>query len=171
MRGGVTHYTDQPPLNRNTGHAELNSYGVVIRYREKAAKPAKTTVDNKVAQQKHLEKQKRDHLDKILLQTFTTERDLLATRDDRLSTINSAIELSEWRINQWNTKLAELSKKMQAYESIEDAPESVKDAQAEIQRRISQSEADLLEQKQVHKRTAEQFDRDLVRYRALKTEN
>jgi hypothetical protein len=171
---GKVNYGDRPPPETDSAHSLLNSRGLLIgdvgraKTKEQLAKEAKIAQQNR---QVLVERQKEQHRDNVLLLTFTTERDLLLTRDDRLSAIDSAIQLSERRINGWNTKLVALDGQIEAHDTADKVPEKLQNDRDQLYRRITSSESYMFDKLEERQRTSDQFEDDLARYRALKTKD
>ncbi len=102
---GNVHFGDRIPAQYlNKEHQELNAQGAVTREHE--AVVIKTEEEKQEALRlEHLEKQRQKIAeakaqeqakeDRVLLDTYTTERDLIAARDARLDAVDSQLQLSE----------------------------------------------------------------------------
>ena len=168
---GKINYGDKPPPQSNSAHSLLNSRGLLISDVDRAKTPEQLAEEADLAAQNRkvlVERQKEQHRDNVLLLTFTTERDLLLTRDDRLAAIDSAIQLSERRINGWNTKLVTLDNQIEAHDSADKVPAKLQNDRDQLYRRITSSESYMFDKLEERKRTSDQFEGDLTRYRALK---
>ncbi len=169
---GKTHYGDKPPAQSGSAHSILNSRGLTIDEVNRAQTAEERAEETRIAEEnkaRFLEQQKNRHRDNVLLQTFTTERDLLLTRDDRLSALQGAILLSQRRIDGWSSKLADVEGQIGAFESAEQIPIRLKNERDHLQRRIANSEEYKQKKQEEHESTAAQFLRDLTRYRELKS--
>jgi YesN/AraC family two-component response regulator len=99
---GVVHYSDRmPPDLSKSAHQELDEHGIarheVERAKSDEERMAEQVEQSMQEQQRRAEAEKlaRQRMrDQILLQTFTTERDLIITRDDRLNAVESIINLT-----------------------------------------------------------------------------
>ena len=171
---GKVNYGDKPPPETDNAHSLLNSRGLLISDVERAKTKEQLAKEAKIAEQKRqrqVELQKKLQRDSVLLRTFTTERDLLLTRDDRLIAIDSAIQLSERRIRGWNTKLVKLDSQIESHDSADKVPVKLQNDRDQLYRRITGSESYMFEKLDERKRTSEQFEADLTRYRALKSKD
>ena len=170
---GNVFYSDRPPPENDSAHSVLNKRGLEIRQINRAKTAEEVAAETAEAERRraeHMVEQRARHRDKVLLKTFTTERDLLLTRDDRLSAIDGAILLSEKRIKTWNQKLDDVELRIDSFGSEDQVPPRLKEERDIILRRIGSSEEYLLEKMKERERTAEQFEQDLARYRELKAE-
>lgn len=108
---GVIHFGDTIPLKyRVRKHVELNEQGATIKthaaQETKAERLEKLRLERlqQEEDQRVAEQRKKD---KGLLDTYTTERDLIAARDARLEAASSQLQLSESIINDTQRKLDE----------------------------------------------------------------
>jgi len=110
--------------------------------------------------------------DRALLATFTTEEDLIRTRDDRIGMIDGLISRLDDRIRILSDRLAVVDKRVQMMEKakgVGNAAETMYAEQHSIQRNIENAWS-LIDSKAVERSTvAGKFDDDLERYRELKT--
>ncbi len=121
-------------------HDELNDSGVVIKHMQ-AAKTAEQKVEARRIEYERkkaaiLEKQKKQR-DRVLLDTYTTERDLIVARDSRLEAVEAQIQLANSIIADSNNKIASMEQRVIAihasnrevplnlYQSIDNEKEQV----------------------------------------------
>ena len=106
---GQMHFGDKiPPKYLVKEHDELNEHGVKVKH-QAAAKTAEEKAEErrlKYEQKKAalIEKKKKQR-DRVLLDTYTTERDLIVARDSRLDAVDSQIHLAETIISDSNKKI------------------------------------------------------------------
>lgn len=118
---GQMHFGDKIPAKYLVKeHQELNEQGVTTRHRA-AAKTDKERAIEKLKEKEKLaaakaEKKKRQR-DRVLLDTYTTESDLVAARDSRLEAVDTQIRLSETIIGDSNKKIEALEKKIASIEA------------------------------------------------------
>ena len=169
---GTIHYGDKPPEKQNSSHSVLNDQGLVM---DEVNQPEtnKHTVDESALESKRKQQAllfKAQRRDNILLQTFTTERDLLATRDNRLASMDSNIELSRWRIETWDQRVREIEKMLEEYQEGS-APSALLEEREDMLSRIARSRNYLDEQLRERKEIEAQFEKDLKRYREIKADS
>ncbi len=110
---GQTHFGDSIPAQYLLKkHQELNQHGDVIKHfpaaetaAQKAEKRRLQAKQKKIAQQKRKAQQR----DRVLLDTYTTERDLTLARDARLDAIDSQINLAKSIIKDSSNKIKALN--------------------------------------------------------------
>lgn len=172
---GRTHYGDSIPLKyQKQQHQELNDSGLVVK--DRPAMPTEEELRRQY-EQRQAEKAKQRKLkeqrqrDRVLLDTYTTERDLVAARDARIEAVDSQIQLSRSIIEEAREKLKN-SERLAA--SLRAQGKTVPDTlYAKIEREKKSLE--------IHQRVAEghlkkraevieQFDDYIRRFRELKAE-
>jgi Domain of unknown function (DUF4124) len=108
------HYTDSVPTQYlNLGRKELDEQGGVVRNIKRAlTDEEKAELRRRASEREAKEKIKREQQrrDRILTDTYTTERDLLAARDARLEAIDSQINLAESIVKDSQQKLENTEK-------------------------------------------------------------
>ena len=172
---GRVQYGDSIPMKyQKQAHKELNESGLVVK--EQPAMPTEEELIRRY-QQRQAEKEKERKLkqqrqrDRVLLDTYTTERDLIAARDARLEAVDSQINLSRSIIEEAREKLKNserLAASLKAqgkpvpdtlYQKIEREKKSL-----EIHQRVANGHM----KKRVE--VAEQFEGYIKRFRELKAE-
>lgn len=106
---GIVHYSDKVPAKYlKKEHEELNEQGTLVKEHDRAmTADEKKEKREREAEQRRLENQKRAQAlrDRVLTDTYTTERDLVAARDARLDAIESQLQLSEDFIKSTEVKI------------------------------------------------------------------
>lgn len=96
---GNVHYGDKvPPKYLKQEHEELNEQGAMIKKHDRAmTAEERAEKERQDAERKRLENERRAQAlrDRVLTDTYTTERDLVAARDARLEAIDSQLQLSK----------------------------------------------------------------------------
>jgi len=163
---GITYQDRAPSSAQDDGHSILNNQGVVMR--EVMSREERREA-RKVARKKELSKIR----DRALLATFTTEEDLVRTRDDRIGMIDGLISRLDDRIRILSDRLSVVDKRILMQEKTRgesNAQESFYAEQRSIQRNIENAWS-LIDSKAAERSdVAEKFDGDLERYRELKVE-
>ncbi len=163
--GKVITYQDRAPSSRqDSGHSILNNQGVVLR-------EVKSREERRIARKEERRKELDKIRDRALLATFTTEEDLIRTRDDRIGMIDGLISRLDDRIRILSDRLAVVDKRILMQEKTRgesNAQESFYAEQTSIQRNIENAWS-LIDFKAVERsEVAEKFESDLARYRELK---
>ena len=174
---GVVHYSDRmPPDITRDAHEELDSRGLTVREVDRA-KTDEERMTEKVEksmeeQQRRIaaEKQARERMrDQILLQTFTTERDLLMTRDDRLNAVDSIISLTTNNNKHLATQIEDTSRKVERIQnSGREVPENMSKQLDSLNEQFQKNKEYIELKQKERKELSESFAADLLRFRQLK---
>ena len=172
---GQMHFGDKiPPEYQIKAHDELNESGVTTRHREAAKTAEEKAEDRRLKREQKkaalIEKKKKQR-DRVLLDTYTTERDLLVARDSRLDAAGSQIQLAESIIDDSSNKIETMEKQVVSIEkSNRKVPDNLykqlenEKYQVKIQTRI------MKKNKQRRDEIAEQFNDYIARFKELKAE-
>lgn len=172
---GQIHFSDKVPeeyLVRE--HDELNDSGVVIKHM-KAAKTAEQKEEEKRTEYERnkaalLEKKKKQR-DRVLLDTYTTERDLVVARNSRLEAVDAQIQLANTIISDSNKKVESMEQQvldilasnrevpLDLYQSIDNEKEQV-----EVQSMVKENHEKHRDE------IATQFNGYIKRFETLKAE-
>jgi hypothetical protein len=111
---GNVHYGDKVPAKYlKKEHDELNEHGTTIKKHDRAMTAEERAEKMRQdAERERLENEKRAQAlrDRVLTDTYTTERDLVAARDARLDAIDSQLQLSRDIIASSKEKVAKTEK-------------------------------------------------------------
>lgn len=162
---GLITYQDRAPSSaQDDGHAVLNDQGLVLR---NILSREERKVARKVAETKRLSKIR----DRALLATFTTEDDLVRTRDDRIGMIDGLISRLDDRIRILSERLSTVDQRVATHEKSVgegNAHEAMYAERISTQRNIENAWS-LIDAKAAERNIlVEKFDDDLFRYRELK---
>ncbi len=172
---GQMHFGDKiPPEYQVKEHDELNEHGVKIKHRA-AAKTAEEKAEErrlKYEQKKAalIEKKKKQR-DRVLLDTYTTERDLIVARDSRLDAVDSQIHLAETIISDSNKKIEAMDKQIEQIQaSNRQVPPDLYD-RLEIEKKqvVVQSKV-MAQHKKRRDSISRQFNDYIERFKVLKAE-
>jgi len=172
---GEMHFGDRiPPQYLVKEHEELNESGVVTKH-QAAAKTAEEKAEaRRVEYEKKkaaLVEKKKKQRDRVLLDTYTTERDLIVARDSRLEAVGSQIQLAE-------TIISDSNKSIEALETqVAQSKTSNREVPADMYQRIDSEKQQVAVQSEVmanHKKRrddiATQFNDYIERFKVLKAE-
>lgn len=113
---GQMHFGDKiPPKYLVKEHDEFNEHGVRTKHREAAKTPAEKAEEKRLQKEKEkaaIVAKKKKQRDRVLLDTYTTERDLIVARDSRLDAVDSQIRLAETIISDSNKNTESLEKQV-----------------------------------------------------------
>ncbi len=175
---GTTHYGDRVPAKYlKQQHQTLNEQGVIVQT-QKATKTKEQVAAEEMQRQKEAEAKKQKLIeqrkqalhDRVLLDTFTTERDLELARDARIDAIESQISLAKTMIQQDEKKLQEVKKKIQQIEdSGRTVPENMHKKVTSVSRQLENNFAFIEDKSNERTKIIETFNSDVKRFRELKS--
>lgn len=172
---GQMHFGDRIPVKYQLkAHDELNESGVVLKSNP-AAKTAEERYEEKQLAKIHnaalAKDKKKKQRDRVLLDTYTTERDLLLARDSRLDAVGSQIKLAESIVRDSNKKITSLEERVLVIE------ESNRKVPADLYKQIESQQQQIAVHEEVKaghvKRrdlVAKQFNGYVERFKILKVE-
>jgi len=173
---GQVHYGDQVPAKYlNQERDILNEQGVVVKKHE-AAKSQEEVAKEKAereahaaAERKRMIEQRKDALrDRVLLETFTTEDDLLHSRDARLEAVDTQLLLTETIIKDQEKKREELKNRIASIEkSKREVPENLRKEQVSVDRQLETHYAYVKTKNEEKQNIIDKFASDIKRFREL----
>jgi len=169
---GEIQYGDRvPPQYATTERSMMNDQGQTVKVYEAPKSPeekaaAQALVKQQVEERKLAEQQAvHDH---SLLSTYSSEEDMLMTRDSKVASVETLIQLTNSRIDSMQKRLSELTNEAAEFErSGKKLPEGLVNQMKNLKEQIEHNE-DFLKTKQKEKELiASRFDEDIKRYREL----
>lgn len=161
-----------PPEYIQQGHQVLSTDGVVIDRKGRAKTDEEITEQERIANEKaEQERLAREQaaLDQILLDTFSSEDDLLMARDGRLSALESRITLTEAHVDKLKSSLDDLIKLAADMERRGEPPsDNLLNNIQDVRRQISENILSIQAQREEQQAVRERFERDLGRFQALR---
>lgn len=113
---GRVHFGDRIPVQfQLKAHDEINQRGIVLKHREAAQTPEEKAEARRLEEERkkiELAEKKKKQRDRVLLDTYTTERDLIVARDSRLEAVGSQVQLAETIISDSNKTIESLEKQV-----------------------------------------------------------
>lgn len=164
-----------PPEYAQQETKTLNNRGVVLDVKARAKTPEeieaekekKATEAEKAAEEKR-KKDEQAAYDRMLLATFTTEQDLIASRDRKFSAMDATIEITRATIEGFKRKLNEMkSKAAQQERSGRPISDDLKEDMASMQKQIKEKEEYIEYSEREKEQLRAKYDADLKRYREL----
>ncbi|MCB1803132.1 MAG: DUF4124 domain-containing protein [Gammaproteobacteria bacterium] len=170
---GVTHYgTSVPPRYAGSAHSELNERGIEVKRHDRALTEAEIEREKALealrAEQQALlaEQQARD---RILLNLYRNEDDLIMARNGKIAQIDSQIVLNHSEIRRMKTRLSEFQAVAAAAERSGRQLNATQKANLEsTQRSIQKAYAIILSKEDEKRATIERYEIDLQRFRKLR---
>jgi len=170
---GVTHYgTHVPTRYKDKQHQVLNKDGIVIERRDRAKTPEEIERDKALAtlraEQQKLKEEQQER-DRILLNLYRNEDDLVMARDGKLSQLDGQIRIKHKEIRRLKNRLSEFQITAASVErgGKQLTPKQLSALQT-TQRSIEKSYAMILAQEDEKRATVEKYNFDLARFRHLR---
>jgi len=172
---GQVHFSDTIPVEYiKNKHEELNQQGGIIKQFPAAETPAQRQqrIRRQAEQEKaRLIERKKQLRDRVLLDTYTTERDLILARDARMDAINSQIRLAESIIKDSSTKIKALNQQIKNIKkSGRVVPKDYFQRLANEKQTVQLHTTVAAEDKKRRQQIEQQFSDYLKRFRALKVQ-
>lgn len=170
---GQVHFGDRIPVKYQLkAHEEINESGIVLKSNAAAKTAEEKRIEKQLAKERaaalQKEKQKKQR-DRVLLDTYTTERDLLLARDSRLDAVTSQIKLAESIMRDSNKKIASLEKRVQVIK------DSNREVPADLYKQIEREKQQIAVHKEVkaghvnrRDMVSKQFNGYIKRFKTLK---
>lgn len=171
---GNVHYGDKvPPQHSKQERKVLNDQGVQVDTLEAAKTPEQIAEERRLEEiRREEERQKarqRAH-DRMLLSTFTTEDDMIMTRDGKIAAIESVIGITRGRIEKLEQEIEEDTRRAANLERAGRAvPDDLDERIAGNRERIERYERFIETKQQEQEAIRRQFEADIRRFRELKS--
>lgn len=170
---GQIHYGDKVPSRYlRKEHQIMNKEGVIVETVPAAKTEAQLKEERrqaKIAKIKAEKKRQQDFRDRVLLDTYTTERDLLKAREERLGTFNSLIDLTRTIIKSNKEQLERLLTRKAEFERFQkELPIHMKKQETILRQQIIDNKSYVEDQMAERQKVVDKFEKDLARYSYLK---
>jgi Domain of unknown function (DUF4124) len=170
---GEVHYGNSvPPEYADKERRKLNERGRTVKVYDAAKTPeeiaeaARLEAIRLEQERVAAEKARKDH---VLMATYSSEDDMLKTRDGRLSALEGLIQLTQRRIISMNNRLKQLTEDAADYERGGKPVPDVLTRQIEnIRVQTTENESFILIKQQEKDKINMLFQKDIVRFRELK---
>lgn len=170
---GNIHFGDRvPPRYANRERVELNGQGRTVKVyeapkTEEEKAELKRQAELEAAEQERIRKQKMHDL--VLLATYTSEDDMLLTRDGKIASVDALIQLTNSRIENSRKRLLKLETEAADFErSGKPVPKILQNQITTARTQIKDNEAFVSAKEEEKQKIAQQFSADISRYRELK---
>ena len=161
-----------PPEYSQKGHEELSDQGIVIDRKERAKTPEELEEERRLAAiqaEEDRKARKKEIADRVLLDTFASEDDLVLARDGKLAAIEQTIHVAESRIKKLQKSLNEIMSMAAEMERRGKPPADGTQNEIDVVRaQIAENRAYI---KTLHKEqdaVRNAFESDLTRFKELK---
>jgi hypothetical protein len=172
---GVTRYGDKiPPQYAKQRTETLSNRGIVLETKP-AAKTRQQLAEEQRLEKLRIEEQNRQRAqavkDRILLDTFTNEDEMIMTRNGKIEAIEAVIRVTAGRIEKTRARLAELSRRAANMERAgKPVPDTLSTQITDARHQIQQNVAYIERRKQEQQAIREKFEADIQHFRKLKSE-
>ncbi len=170
---GQIRYGDRiPPQYAKKSNKTLNKQGVVVG--SKAAAKTKQQIAEeqqlaKVKAEQERRRQEQAHQDRILLDTFTNEDEMILTRDGKIEAIEAVIRVTKSRTEKIKQRLAQKELRAANLErSGKAVPQKLQQGIREARRQIQYNSDYVSNRRKMQQAISEKFELDIKRFRTLK---
>lgn len=150
----------------------LNAQGQLVRIIQPAKTRAELEREHELEQKRKAEeaaKQRQEHEDSILLNSYTTERDLIIARDTNVKALQANIDIAEGNLNMLQNNLEDLQTRAGNYErSGKEPPKELIDQINKTKQQIANKQKSVDQKKQNKAAMEKRFAKELARFRQLK---
>ena len=170
---GHVRYGDRiPPQYAKQQRERLNERGIVVETKAAAKTPEQIAEERRKARLAAEEKRRQEEKaarDRILLDTFTNEDEMVMTRDGKIEAVEAIIRITHGRIDSLRQRLANATRRAANIERAgKPVPERLRSQINESRKQISQNLAFIERKKVEQEQIRRQFERDIKRFRELK---
>ncbi len=166
---GRIHYSDTPPTGYNqSGGAELNRQGQVIRRTQSEAERRAEAERQAEAKRIQAEQQKQAQRDRALTQTYTTEAEIDLARDRALEHHKLAIKSAEARAVAVEANIVEMNERVARIEKAGRAiPSGLRDELAQASREGAELQRTVQKNLAAMDAVRAKYEADKLRFREL----
>ncbi|VAW63739.1 hypothetical protein MNBD_GAMMA10-444 [hydrothermal vent metagenome] len=174
---GQVHYSDRVPSEYlHKEHSELNEQGVVVHTtgalptsEERSKADKQKAVNLKIERERMIVARRQELRDRVLLDTFTTERDLEIARNARIEALDSQISLAQTLITNDQKKLEGIKKRIkQIRDSTREPPANLLKSETSVSRQLVNNLTYIDDKNRERAEIFRIFEEDVQRFRELK---
>jgi len=169
---GRTHYSDTPPPEAARQERRvLDDRGITVRTLDRALTEEELEQRRQAEASAEAERQVREEQerrDRVLLQSFGSERELITARDDRVALIDSTLNITQDKIRSLEEQKSRLEERRNRLASQDrEVPAALTEDIASLERQLDIQERFRDDRAAERQRLMEQFNADLERLREL----
>ena len=165
-----------PPEYAQQGVERKSRMGITVGKTDRAKTPEELAAERAERERTEREEATRQRemaaearRDLVLLRTFTTEEDLMLTRDGKMAALDSRIKHSEQVMIKLEENRADMEGEAASLErGGNKVPKDLRLKIDDISAQIAETRTEIEQRKKERVSVQQQFDEDLARYRALK---
>jgi len=172
---GQIRYGDRiPPQYARKSNETLNQQGITVDRKEAAKTPEQIAAAQRLEEARQAAErvqQEKDRKDRILLDTFTNEDEMVLTRDGKIEAIEAIIRVTNGRTEKLKLRLSELKTRAANIERSGKPVSAKLNAEiSEIRQQIAQNFSYVKSRNSDQQLIREQFEVDIARFRELQAE-
>ena len=172
---GQIRYGDRiPPQYARKSNETLNQQGITVERKEAAKTPEQIAAAQRLEEAREAAErvqQKKDRKDRILLDTFTNEDEMVLTRDGKIEAIEAIIRVTNGRTEKLKLRLSELKTRAANIErSGKPVPDKLNAEISETRQQIAQNFTYVKSRSSDQQLIREQYEVDIARFRELQAE-
>lgn len=135
---------------------------------ELAEEQRKREEERRREEEEKLRKVRQQAYDRVLLMTFTSEQDIIASRDRKLAAIDATIEITGVTIDKLKDKLAEKQKRAADLErNSKPVPNDLLQEMAHLKKQVAEKYAYVDSKRKEQDALRRKYEADLTRYREI----
>ncbi|MEE9157189.1 MAG: hypothetical protein V3U60_02220 [Gammaproteobacteria bacterium] len=161
-----------PPEYSQKGHEELSDQGIVVDRKERAKTPEELEEERRLAAiqaEEDRKARKKEIADRVLLDTFASEDDLVLARDGKLAAIEQTIHVTESRIKKLQKSLNEIMSMAAEMERRGKPPaDGTQNEIDAVRTQIAENRAYIKTLRKEQDAVRDAFESDLTRFKELK---
>ena len=170
---GQTRYGDRiPPQYAKKSNETLNKQGVVVGSKAAAKTREQLAEEQQLAKleaEREIKRQKQAHQDRILLDTFTNEDEMILTRDGKIEAIEAVIRVTKSRTEKIKQRLAQKELRAANLErSGKPVPQTLQRGIREARGQIRYNSDYISNRRKMQQAIGKKFELDIKRFRSLK---
>lgn len=172
---GQIHYGDRiPPEYAKKERKTLNDQGIVVDTKARAKTPEEIAEAERLARLKAEEERRQAEQaakDKILLDTFSNEDEMIMTRNGKIEAIDAVIRITKGRIEKLGERLTTLTARAAHLErSGRTVPDELDTEIRSTRQQIRENKAYIAQKGVEQQAIRDQFETDIQRFRELQAE-
>lgn len=161
-----------PPEYSQKGHEELSDHGIVVDRKERAKTPEELEEERRLAAiqaEEDRKARKKEIADRVLLDTFASEDDLVLAQDGKLAAIEQTIHVTESRIKKLQKSLNEIMSMAAEMERRGKPPaDGTQNEIDAVRAQIAENRAYIKTLRKEQDAVRDAFESDLTRFKELK---
>jgi hypothetical protein len=175
--GNVQFSDTIPPDQVKQGHKQLNEQGIVVNSVDKAKDEAQLEKERQErlrqerlrAEEEQRRKQQAIH-DRLLLDSYINENDIIRIRDRKVATIESTIRITNKNIESLDKSLGSLESRLEGLKSRKKPTDELEQEITDTKQQIADFKTFIEKKRREQHKIRTEYDRDLERFRELKAE-